>query len=165
MKVEILILFVIYIKVCSSCCPRITNNESEFLKRYGNEDFSLFYNTEIKLRGFDDGKSLISILRYDVNEEENYQTYSLGINNNLTCYPDELDNKNCFIDLRAKSLAVHFKKYNLSYLHVDEDSNVMISLEKFEQFDMVKVKDSAKYFKSRKSNNFIKVKNNWYKRN
>ncbi len=145
-----------------SCRVKDYTFENEFISKYENHDFSFFSLTELKLRGNRDNQKLISLRKFDsINKELFYKTFVLDSNKNLKYYPEKY-----FIgetpNIYENKVVRKFDSIDVSYLNVDKDFNVKININNYEDFNLVRINDSIKYFKNKRLSNYVKIKNNWY---
>ncbi len=161
-------LILIFITICLLqlvmlvSCEKRYYLEREFISEYHDYNFDIFCLNELKLRGNKENQKLISLRKFDsINNEVSYKTYIVDSVKNIEYYPAKYYNSET-PSAKDKSLIKEFVSIDISYLRVDSDLNVKISIDNYEDFNLVKVKDSINYFNKRKASNYAQLIKNWY---
>ena len=143
------------------------SKEKTFIAKYEFEDFSLFNNVHIFIRGGDRERNPIIMIKapHLVND-----TSRVGL------YVVTLDKKNYQIieakwmveyyvnadTVKLQQLAQTFMKYEIPRLDVDEQGNVFVYLKDVETLALARFVNESELLKN-PNKKWINIKSNWYK--
>ena len=144
-------------------------HEKEFLSEYEYEDFSQFKNTSVFIRGGDcQGNPIIFI----------NAPHFIRDTSKVGGYVVILDKKNAQVigakwsltksyvnadTVKLQQLAQAFMQYNIPRLEVDAQNNVFVYLKDVEKLSLVRFANENELKKRNENDDWINIKNNWYK--
>ena len=146
-------------------CNSLSDTNSEFVKKFVNENFDKFKNTSMFIRSGDREGGLI-IFTYDdkIQPDLNNGAYIVTVdykqkkNKSTSCH---LMNDSTIMDRqKLEKLALKFIEYSIDYLGVDSVNNVSICLRMNTRPDLVHFSDLK--YKTDKYKKWKQVKDNWY---
>ena len=140
----------------------------KFINKYNAEDFSPYINTGIVIRGHDNkDHSLVLFIDIDLYGVKNDGPYIVRINKesrkvigtstHLMADTSNLDS------LLLQKLALKFVTYHINSLKVDLKGNVFIGIENSDKPDLIRFATKSG-MPDYNRNDWVKMKDNWYKR-
>lgn len=144
---------------------KATHNE-DFIRKYGTDNFDVFKNKSLFVRGFDEGNPIVFIHDYTATQEPcGFVSMTISAQTKELLAVKEVPQKDScvlhFDEAACYKMALAFLAYDINYLSVDEDSNVFIKV-MFEETppDLIRFAN----LKDISDTKFMQIKDNWYLR-
>lgn len=102
----------------------------------------------------------IFYVKIQLNEKDEYSNIVVNLSNDSIYEKDE----NRKLDIVEMNILSKFINLRIHYLEVDQYQNVKINVDDFENYDIIKIKDTSNFFQKHKRGNFEKVAEMWYLR-
>ena len=155
-----------------SCTSTHADGQELFINKFQNNEFNIFHNKSIFIRGGDGkGNSILFILDDDTashcQSPSSIAIASVSYGNHKINYFDyKLTNPRCSLfknDEHLNFIIAEFMKYDIGSITVDGHDNVFIGLDTNERMGVAKLvapEHVSRYVKE----NLVRVQGNWYKR-
>ena len=159
------ILAILLLVFCQSCYKTEHKLNIEFVEKYGKDDFSIFKNKSLFVRGFDNNNGTIIFISDRKQEKKCSAPYVIIIDNKtkkIKSTSRNLLESTCVIDsVLFQKLSLLFYEYNINYLSVDSNSNVSIKPLFFEgKSNLIKFSNTQNLTTKEYKN----IKNQWYEK-
>lgn len=148
-------------------CFSQKNMSSDFIKKYGGENFAEFNNTSIFVRSsINDSDEIIFAYDDKLDPKLNNGAYVITLNRvqkkikNASCHlmkDSTIVNKE-----KLEKLALKFIEYQIGYLSVDSSSNVLINIRANKSPNLIRFSDMK--YKTEKYKDWKLIKDNWYEK-
>jgi hypothetical protein len=161
-----LFLAIFYLATMFSC-SRKEDKYKKFVEQYKDENFEVFKNTSMFIRGAaSDGGEIVFAYDEPISSTLNNGAYVITIDDtrkkikNTSCH---LMKDSTVVDKKKlERLVIKFIEYPISYLGVDSSNNVFINLKINESPDLIRFSDLK--YKTEKYKNWKQIKGNWYEK-